>query len=306
MEQEKQVRKSWFGRHILLMVLLVVIAAVIVGSALYSSQQGTPSSPPPTNGQSTSNLPLSSATSSASGEISLAELAKNPSAYDKAVISTRGIVIGVKAETSQSQIQDGDYDAYLVDGSFGVPLSIYQNPAIKQVATGDIVEVTGTFYYGQFEIGANLLGNSSIVIGAAGSISVVGKSNSVVPPSQTLSKVENLLAMDSSNIAAAANQAASASSYKDCIKEYTMIWDAMCSAANLPSQCTAVNYLDSVKAINRSTESLLVSCDMRFPYATGTTIDYSNRDSVDRSVRMIINISNEVGFTVSSAIAPQP
>jgi hypothetical protein len=289
-------------------IVFIILLAVIIGRASNKTQNN-----PALN---TSVLSNSQAVQNqnTSNEISLADLGKNPTAYDGRTISTKGTIVGIGAITSygKSQIEEGDYEhiyaAYLVDGNYGVYLNIYKNPAIKRVVSGDIVEIKGAFkYHAPFFDPGNLLSNSTMWIDDTGSIAVIGKSNDIVPPSQVLSKVSTFLASENPNITIAVNNSASSNSFENCVGEYTKIWDELCSVAHLPSQCVALHYTDSVKLVNNATKNLLKNCDTKFnpkdPSTEDPSSDYYYPE--DKYIKLMIDISNDGGTAASLLLHPQ-
>lgn len=300
MEQKEGVKvgylQNFINHHPVIFALIVfglfIFVVIFFENLNPSSSNNTnnttasaPSNPQPQSATVTNNAqPITN-----SNVVTLGDLNQNPSLYDGRVITVQGTVIGIQASTeSQSQISDGDYSAYLVDSGNALSLSIYQNPAIKNVQTGDKLSVTGKFTYAAYpDDTKNNLANSMMTIDSQGTITITGSSSSVVPASQVTEGVKTLLTSDAGNIVAAEQSSANTKTFDECTSEYIKIWNDFCSSANLPTHCIALQYLDSVTLINNATNNLLAGCYKQFSVPPGGSSD---------ALKYLIQASNNSGM----------
>ncbi len=231
-------------------------------------------------------------------EINLADLAQSSSKYDGQTITTTGIIIGVQANVvSQSQIEEDDHTANIVDGNNEILLSIGNNAAIDQAATGDIIRVTGIFNYAAPAENDAPLSHSAITVLTPGSVSVIGKSTTnIISPKEVTTKIMSILSSSSQEIKKAITEVDSSTSFVKCMNEYKIIWNELCAAGSLPNNCNAMYYNDSVKELNTSFEALSKSCYERF-----NTMD---KNTVNTVFKMMFDLSNTSGSTLISQLEP--
>lgn len=272
----------------------IAIAVVVVAIARSNKPGSAPVSQ--TAATTTASVPATSASIIPKGDTLLVELNRNPKEYNGKTVSVHGMIIGIEP-TPGSAPSSHDYRAYLVDGETGISLTISDNPAFRQVVSGDVVRVDGTFAYRPFNPfgGTNNLDDSTLEIGSKGTVSITVRSDSVVPTGDVFGSTKSLLAAESGNITRAADQPSG--SWASCVSEYTKIWNKMCSYGNMPDQCDAVNFLSSVKLVNDATAGLLTACyRQNFRLSPGVT--------AGKIVGATLPVSDTIGLPASLLLTP--